>query len=427
MKFEIITKEEFNEFALHHKLCNFYQTYQWGNLKSETGWTSHFVAIKENETIVAATMLLEKKLVLNKKLFYSPRGLLIDYSDKKTLEFFTENLKIYAKEKNVVFLKIDPYLEYQERGKEAELIENGVNNSLVVDELKALGYIHNGFETESNLQPRWISILDLKDKDSNHLLKEMTQTTRNIIRRNEKTGVVSRVGSIDDIELFKDIMAHTSKRKGFIDRPFSYYQQMYSRLSEGNMIQLIITELHPLKAIKNYNQEKEQVLSRIEKRNLKLESGQKVNISKLEKKNNLDQEEIIRIDKKITEYTELMNVEGTEITLGAAFYVICGKEILSLFAGSYDKFMKYSSSYSTYWHMIKYAIEHKFEALNFYGISGDFNPENPRIGLFYFKRDFGCRVVELIGEYDLIIDKLTYQAYKIAMKLRKVIKNRNQK
>jgi lipid II:glycine glycyltransferase (peptidoglycan interpeptide bridge formation enzyme) len=79
--------------------------------------------------------------------------------------------------------------------------------------------------------------------------------------------------------------------------------------------------------------------------------------------------------------------------------------------------------------MIEYALDNGYECLNFYGISGNFDEDNPRIGLFHFKRDFGCKVVELLGEFDLVNNQLMYIVYKFAMYVRrqvKKIKKRNQ-
>jgi len=428
-KFTTITDIEFNEFSRKYHNTSFYQSSYWGELKAQTGWKSHFVGVYENDSLIAAAMLLEKKLIASFKLFYSPRGFLINYNDKELLSFFTTEIKRYAKKHHVIFTKIDPYVMYQERDINADIVENGQDNFQSFTNIIAEGYQHKGFETEMNLQPRWISVLDLKKKDRSTLQKEMSQTTRNLIRRNEKIGVVSRVANSEDMEVFKDIMTHTSKRKGFLDRPLSYYMNMHKFLSKGEMIQLYITELKPDIAIENYSSEKKQVLKRIDDRQRKIDNNEKVNVAKLEKKNVIDNQEIDRLDKKITEFEELKKSEGRTIVLGAAIYILYGNEVLSLFAGSYDHLMRYSSSYSTYWHMIEYALDSGYEYLNFYGISGNFEESNPRIGLFHFKRDFGCKVVELLGEFDLITNPFMYQVYRIAMAARrqvKKLKKRNQ-
>ena len=79
--------------------------------------------------------------------------------------------------------------------------------------------------------------------------------------------------------------------------------------------------------------------------------------------------------------------------------------------------MQFQSAYTIHYAGIKYAIDHGYKRYNFYGITGDFRKENPLYGLYLFKKSFGGHVVELIGEYDLIVSKFWYHMYKVAFKL----------
>ena len=79
--------------------------------------------------------------------------------------------------------------------------------------------------------------------------------------------------------------------------------------------------------------------------------------------------------------------------------------------------MEFQSAYTLHFAGMKYAIENNYARYNFYGISGVFDEKNPLFGLYSFKRDFGGKVVELIGEFDLVIDKFAYFAYNVAFKL----------
>ena len=89
--------------------------------------------------------------------------------------------------------------------------------------------------------------------------------------------------------------------------------------------------------------------------------------------------------------------------------------------------MQFQSAYTVHFEGIKYAVEHNYDRYNFYGITGDFNENNPLYGLYLFKKSFGGTVVELIGEFDLIINKPLYYLYKVAFKTYHNIKNLKQK
>ena len=93
MKFVTLNENEFTEFENTHPLGSFYQTIKWGKLKEKNGWKYYLVGVKEDDKVIAACLLLEKKVFLSLTLFYSPRGFLLDYNNKKLLEFFTKNVK----------------------------------------------------------------------------------------------------------------------------------------------------------------------------------------------------------------------------------------------------------------------------------------------------------------------------------------------
>ena len=132
---------------------------------------------------------------------------------------------------------------------------------------------------------------------------------------------------------------------------------------------------------------------------------------------------IERVEKKIKEIKELNKKHGDVILLGGILFLVHGNEVLSLVGGSYEEFMEFQSAYTVHWAGCKYAIENGYKRYNFYGITGDFREENPLYGLYLFKRGYGGRVVELIGEFDLVISKFWYHTYKCAFSLYHKIKN----
>jgi peptidoglycan pentaglycine glycine transferase (the second and third glycine) len=53
-------------------------------------------------------------------------------------------------------------------------------------------------------------------------MADMESKTRQILRKNEKCGIITREISREELPLFKDIMQHTSDRREFVDRPFNF-------------------------------------------------------------------------------------------------------------------------------------------------------------------------------------------------------------
>ena len=96
--------------------------------------------------------------------------------------------------------------------------------------------------------------------------------------------------------------------------------------------------------------------------------------------------------------------EADSLALSAAMFVLYGDEIVYLFSGSDEKYMKdYNAQYELQWYMIKYAAEHNFKRYNFYGIHG-LPKEGEHDGVYEFKKGFGGQVLEYIGTWELPID-----------------------
>lgn len=424
MEFRKLTEKEFDNFASKHENASFNQNSYWGKLKKSNNWEYTFLGLLDNKKIVAATLLLSKMTPVKKKMFYAPRGFLIDYKNYDLLKEFTKNIKKYAKENNGIFVKIDPYINYQERDIDGNIVE-GNDNKDAYKNLINLGYKHFGFNVmQETLQPRWIFVTDTKGKTVDEVMKNMDSKTRQIIRKNERMCIKTREISYDELDKFKDIMKHTGDRRKFIDRPLSYYQNMYKTLHAPGILKIMVAELHAKELVNTYKNELKDLKTELETRKNKHDNGiNKMNEKKYLSKQKETENNIERITKKLEEAKKLQKDNGDVILLGGILFLIYGKEVVSLVGGSYEKFMEYQSAYTVHWAGCKYAIENGYDRYNFYGITGDFNPKNPLYGLYLFKRGYGGKVVELIGEFDLVISKFWYFVYNVSFKLYHFIKN----
>lgn len=426
MEFVELSKKEFDTFEKKHPLSNFNQTSKWAELKKTNGWEHHFLGVKEKKKVVAATLLLTKKIpIFSKKMCYAPHGFLIDYDNVELLEFFTENLKTFAKKIGAIFIKVDPYIEYQERNLDGDIVDGGKDNKKAFQNLINLGYRHFGFNTmQDTLQPRWIFVTETKAKTIEDVMNEMDSKTRQIIRKNERECIETREISYEELENFKDIMQHTGDRRNFIDRPLTYYQNMYQILNPSGELKILVAELNTTQLIQTLEEEKDGYQKEYDDRKYKHDEGiNKMNEKKYNTKQKKTENNIQRIEKKIEEIKNLKDANGDIILLGGILFLIHGREVVSLVGGSYEKFMEFQSAYTVHWAGCKYAIENGYDRYNFYGITGNFSKDNPLLGLYLFKRGFGGRVVELIGEFDLVINKFWYFAYNISFKLYHTIKN----
>ena len=420
MKLEILNKEEFKKWADKHEQITFHQTIEWANLKKINGWESYYIGLKDNKKIVAGALILSKTLpFIKKKMFYSPRGFLIDYNDKKLLTEFTEKIKEFAKKEKAIFIKIDPYVEYQEHDNNGNIVENGYNNKQAVENLKNLGYKFFGFNLmQDTLQPRWIHVIEINGRNEEEVQKDMESKTRQILRKNEKSCITTREIKRDELPIFKEIMEHTGDRRDFIDRPLSYYESMWDNLYESGILKILLAEINFKEYENNTKNELEEVEKGLKDRIYKHDNNLlKMNEKKYESSNKQDKDTIERLNKQLDKIKDYQKEYGDKKNLGTILFLIYGNEVLSLFGGTDDNLMQFQSAYTVHYAGIKYAIDNNYKRYNFYGITGDFRKDNPLYGLYLFKKNFGGHVVELIGEYDLVISKFWYKTYNLAFKI----------
>ena len=415
MELVTLSEKEFKTIADKSPEISFHQTVPWAELKKENGWKAHYLGLKNDKKVVTASLLLSKKIpIINKNMFYSPRGFLIDYNDKDLLKEWTKKITKYAKENNGIFVKIDPYLEYQPRDNNGEIIERE-NNHQCHKNLIELGYKHFGFNImQETLQPRWIHVVDTKNKTIEEVDKEMESKTRQILRKNERCGITTREISKEELPIYKDIMQKTSDRREFIDRPFSYYESMWNHLHDEGILKILIGEIDFNTYEKNTKDELKEREEYLKDRINKYENNiLKMNEKKYLSNNKQDEEQITRLKQELDKIKEYKKEYGDKKILGGILFLIYGNEVLSLHGGTLDDVMHFKSAYTIHYAGIKEAVERKMDRYNFYGITGDFSKDNPLYGLLLFKKSFGGHVVELLGEYDLVISKFWYSTYKI--------------
>ena len=407
MEFVELTEKEYRKFWENHPLKTFLSAPEISELRKKSNWDTYYVGVKDNKRIIAATMLLAHKRHFGKYEFYSPRGYLLDFNDKKLVDYFTNELKKYIKSKNGYIFRVDPYLIYKERDINGDIVEGGVDNSKVVDNLYKLGF--KKVSAENMEQVGWMFSLGLEGKDEEQIMKEMKSSTRNKIRKIEKSGIeVNEIG-YDELDRFQSIMEETSKRKGFSNRKLSYYQDMYNLFHDKDEIKFFITELDLKKYISNLEKD-------IKEREDKLNSLSDAKYNDGAKKNLTN--EINSITKRIDDAKSIIEDKGTDvITLSGSMFMLIQPEVIYLSSGNYEEFLKFDSQYLIQWNLIKYGIEHGFKKHNFYGIPANINEHPKDYGIYEFKRGFNGYVEELIGEFELPIT-WHYNLFKLIHKMK---------
>lgn len=404
-----ITMFEFNEFAKNHPLHNIYQTSNYAILKAEENFDYDYIGYFSDGTLIAASIILIKKLSFSIKYGYAPRGFLLDYSNTKVLTDFTEKLKKYYSRKKVAFIKIDPLIPIREYNpKDTSVINENLN---IIDTFKNLGYkkLKDNLYFESQL-PRFECIINLKNN------KKYKKNTRNKINKSLTKGLTLEKVSRKQLEIiYKFIQKKSSKS-------FKYYNNLFKVYDNDLMIDLFLVKVDYeefMEHSKN-NYEKEVELNKEYNEKLKM----------LTTKNNLNKKMVS--DKKLVTYkNEIMEAsrkysdnELTEYIAGAI--VIKDGNTINIIESGYDAMYRHlNANYFLYNSIIEY-YKNDYDFININAITGDFTHENRYYGLNEFKLGFNPETYEYIGELDLIINNSVYNNLLLTGKLHKEFDLKNE-
>ena len=400
-----ITQKEFFSCAIKSDDFSIYQLPEWGELKKENGWKPIFLGLFDEKKVLASTMLLEKRLPLKLKMYYSPRGFLFDLENKELLKTFTEELIKYVKKHKGFMVKVDPNYIY------AIYDKNGENQNIVhpkaIDNFKELKYKHLGFTKYfETLQPRYLCRINIQDTfDST--LATFSKSTRKNIEKTQKMGVEVCEVSSKDIDRFLKVMRQSCDENKTILRPDSYYKNMYELMNK--YIKLYVTYIDTKKYytyIQNEIKEKKDKLSALKIQMSKTNVGNKQN-------NELKvlESQINKLQTNLSEANKLKE-SSSIIDIGALMSIFMKDEGITFMSGTLHKYKDFYPKYAYYAKHINECVKEKKKYCNFYGISGDLNPDNKLYSIYEIKKGFNPDIIELIGEFDLITNRFKFFEYR---------------
>ncbi len=426
LRLKNLEKEQFDEYIVNHKSkSHFLQSLSWGEFaKIKKNLTPFYLGlVDDNDNIVAATLLLEKKLPMNLCYFYAPRGFVIDYKKKEILRTMTQKVVEFAKNKKAIFVKIDPdiiktsfnYLNEENRNSDYQEI---------FQTLKEIGFKHQGFTKNfETMQPRYTFRIDL-NQSLEEIESHFSKTTKQRIAKSKKLETEVVIGTKKDIKEFYHLMTLTENRKDFISYNEDYYETLYE-IFNGNKngkATLFLGKIHFNKTIKSLESNLKTINNQISILPIdNLSKSAKIKLQELTKQKD-------NIQKEIAKYKECKKEYGDTITLSAHMIIEYGDKAWVLYAGNHNILTETYVNYNTYYEHIKYCKEKGFKIYDQFGTIGDLSENNPRLGLHEFKKKFGGDYVEFLGEWDYVTKPFMYFIFtKIVPIYRKIIRNKSKK
>ena len=387
MKFRELTEKEYESFCNKSSQKNFTQTLSMVERYKKENVEYYLVGVVEDKKVLAATLLIaSNRKFLGQKSFNTLQGPIMDYKNKDLLSFFTNEIKKFVKSKKGYEVIIDPYIISEPRDTDGNVIE-GENNLDVKNNLIKLGYKYIG----EGSQVKWVYCLDINNMSEDEIFKTFKSSVRNNINKTlNKFMLDVRKLEYDELDQFKKITLDTCQRRGFGDKSLEYYQNMYEVFKDD--VAFYICELNLNQYIEKLNDD---IKFNEEKINELSDSSSNRN------KKKVMQNEIDINKRKIEEIEKLKEEKGEILPLSAAMFMLYGDEIIYLFSGSYDEYMKFFGQYRLQWEIIKYACKNTYRRHNFYGIKDLFNPNGKDYGVYEFKKGFNGYVEELLGTFIL--------------------------
>lgn len=380
MKLREINKKEFFDFCKNNPTNNFFQTKEYAEIERKKGWYTYFLGVDQNGKIKAATILLARDIRFSKyKIFYAPRGFIVNFKDLELVRFFTKELKAFLEDKKGAFLRINPYYPLKQLDQEGRYVSGGFNNEKSLEVLRQLGYQANqGIKTA----PSILYKLNLKGKNIEEILNNCSTLTKKMISNNMQRGFTTKEIEEEKIPTMLEIISISKQKINFIEDLF-LLKDFYQVFKESHMVKMNVIELDIdlyFENIKNAQKEMESSL--------------------------IEEDKYKQLQQEMELVKNLQYQYGHKVIMGCNFSIYYGKEVTTLLTAINNKFIELNPIYTLTWNTIQDAKKNGYEIYSFYGIGNDLSKDN---SIYQYYKGFHGEVVELIGEFDLVLNEFIYK------------------
>ena len=395
---------EYDQFVKEHELVNVLQSSAWEEVKSD--WQHEKFGVYRGDKLLATASILIKTLLLGYRMFYIPRGPVLDYKDAKLLNFVLQSIKSYARSKRAIFVIFDPSICLSQSSIKHEKTEYP-ENMAIIENLQRMGVRWSG-KTDGmgdTIQPR----IQAKIYKENFAEDKLCKSTKQAIRSSRNKGVEIQIGGYELLESFSFLMKKTEKRKDIHLRNEAYYKKLLDNFKDKAYITLATLDI-----AKRLRELEEQLA-----KNLALEESftESTRTSKVEAQRR-KKERLVEERAFLQRY---LNEEKANIPLAATLSLEFGNTSVNLYAGMDDAFKRYNAPILTWYETARYAFERGMVWQNLGGVENSLNG-----GLYHFKEKFNPMIEEYLGEFTMPTHPL-YPLLRLALDFRKTLRKKHRK
>jgi len=239
-EFKELTNKEFDIFSKDAKNNSIFQSAAWANLKSN--WGHYFVGVFDNDTLIAASMILIRPIKFGFNFAYMPRGPLLHFENEDLVKFFFYNLKIFLRKKSVVLLKFDPNFKIGNLTFDEKDLLTKLNGKDLVNLFANLNIKHCGYclSIHDSIQPR-IQLGFIIDDD---VEKRIGNKTMKKVRASYRKGVTLK--HEDRADNLAEIINFTEERHNIHLRNKEYFNNMLKYFKEDATVLTAYAEGVPI-------------------------------------------------------------------------------------------------------------------------------------------------------------------------------------
>lgn len=407
MKIVTLSPEQFDKFAQNHRYRNYYQSSSYGNVMVKFGYNVHYLGIiNELNKLIGATLIMYKEIFMNNKVAYAPRGILFNYEDEDQVKEMTKKIKNLLSKQGFMLLRMDPYIPENIKDQDGNLINFNNQAPKIIENIQKAGFSYKGktkfFETE---KPRWEALV-LLNRDDREIFSKFDKSTKTKIKKAINFG----------IEVFRDSEKDINTLYKFVKKkspnPLAFYKEMCKNFKQNIEIYYAVlsTETFTINTRRILEQEQE----KNNKLNILI---QDMSLDRKTRNDFLTQK--MQSDKLLNTYknnivlaTDLLKQYPKGIKIAAAMVITYDNAAYVFVDGFNDEYRPLNPNYLLKWYMIQDYNSRGFKYINLNAIAGEFQEKNKYTELNETKLGYNTTITEYIGEFDIVLNSLSYNLYK---------------
>jgi len=399
MTLTVLTKEDFRIYSESINSRSFLQSTQMGELLEKRGATVTYLALKHTETIQVAAMVYSLPMTggLHMEINSGPI-----YSDAAYLKEFYKDLQVYAKQHGALELIVKPYDTFQSFDSNGNPVTE--EQQEIIHCLTNLGYYHDGLQTGyPGGEPDWLYVKNLEGITEENLIRSFSKKGKPLVKKARSFGIQLRRLKRDELSIFKDITATTSKRREYSDKSLEYYEHFYDAF--GDRAEFMVATLNFQDYLSQLEKNQENLYKKIADFDAALRKSPDSAQKKKEHKELLHQFETFEVRK--AEARKLIVKYGEQkVVLAGSLFIYMPQESTYLFSGSYTEFNKFYAPALLQEHVMLESIKRGIPVYNFLGIQGIFDGSD---GVLRFKQNFNGYIVRKAGTFRYYPSPLKYR------------------